>query len=161
MHVQAPVWTRRWGIWSQVSHWTKKLPDFPKKEGSHSLSPSLLFKEKCLRVCFRAIQNGEKTVSHKFLWVEKQFLPSCAYTEASRWSWILFPWLHTGVLADRSSDSGVDKVTYAFHSKVQLRRPILWWSWMAGGAHASLPQSRCLQHIWADRSRDSSKLRLH
>lgn len=88
---------------------------------------------------FKQFRMGKKILSHKFLWVEKQSLPSCTYTEARKWSWILFPWLHTGVHAERPSDSGVDKVTYTFHNKVQLRRPIPWWNCMARGAHASLP----------------------
>lgn len=113
---------------------SKKLSGSQKREGSHSLSPSLHLKEKCLKLLFWAIQNGEKNVSHKVLWVEKQFLPSCINPEARR-SWILFLWLHTGVPTGRSSDPGVS--TYTFHSNVQLRRPLEESIWYVCHSHTA------------------------
>lgn len=113
---------------------SKNLSGFQKREVSHSLSSSLHFKEKYLRLYFWAIQNGEKIVTHKVLWVEKQFLPSCINPETRR-SWILFLWLHTGVHTGRSSDPGGG--TYTFHSNIQLRRPLDVTVWYVCHSHAA------------------------
>lgn len=113
-HSGLTMWTKHWGIWSQRSSLISR-----KDKALIVFLP--LFKEKCHRLSFWAIQNGEKIVSHKVLGVENQFVPSCMNTEARR-SWILFLWLHTGVHTGRSSDPGVG--TYTFHNNVHLRRPL-------------------------------------
>lgn len=113
---------------------SKKLSGFQKREGSHSLSPSLHLKGKCLKLFFWAIRNGEKIVSHEVLQVEKQFLPSCINPEA-KINWILFLWLHTGVYTGRSSDPGVG--TYTFHSNLQLRGPLDETVWYVCHSHTA------------------------
>lgn len=115
MHIQAPQCEDQ-----TLRHLkSKKLPGFQKREGSHSLSPSL--KRKNVSGSLSNSKWGKKILSHKGLWVENQFLSICVNPEARR-SWILFLWLHTGVHTGRSSDPGAG--THTFHNNVHLRRPL-------------------------------------
>lgn len=145
MHIQAP------SVDQAERHLkSKKLPGFQKREGSHSLSPSLRFKEKCLRLCFWAIQNGEKIVSHKVLWVEK--VSSQLHKSRSQEK-LNFISLAPQRCAYRQIIWSRSRYLHLPQQSTTEKTP--WWNCMA-----SLPQSHSLQNIRAGKSQDSSKLRL-
>lgn len=129
---------------------SKKLSGSQKREGSHSLSPSLHLKEKCLKLLFWAIQNGEKNVSHKVLWVEKvspQLHKSRSQEKLNFISLAPHRCAYWQIIWSRSE--------YLHLSQQCATEKTPGWKYMV-----CLPQSHSLQNIWAGKSQDSSKLRL-